>query len=105
MTPWCSRRRGCAISWPRSVPTGMIGTDYPYPWTSTSVEHVLDSLHLSDAQKAVILGGTAATPLGIASAWVRCPIVGLPGGLKILADDATSDRFLIRSPASRHGGR
>jgi len=21
----------------------MIGTDYPYPWTSTSVEHVLDS--------------------------------------------------------------
>jgi len=44
----------------------MIGTDYPYPWTSTSVEHVLDSPHLSDAQKAAILGGTAATLLGIA---------------------------------------
>jgi aminocarboxymuconate-semialdehyde decarboxylase len=46
----------------------MIGTDYPYPWTSTSVEHVLDSPHLSDAQKAAILGGTAATLLGIAAA-------------------------------------
>ena len=39
----------------------------PYPWTSTSVEHVLDSPHLSDAQKVAILGGTAATLLGIAA--------------------------------------
>jgi hypothetical protein len=39
-----------------------------YPWTSTSVEHVLDSPHLSGAQKAAILGGTAATLLGIAVA-------------------------------------
>jgi aminocarboxymuconate-semialdehyde decarboxylase len=46
----------------------MIGTDYPYPWTSTSVEHVLDSPHLSDAQNVAILGGTAATLLGIAAA-------------------------------------
>ena len=46
----------------------MIGTDYPYPWTSTSVEHVLDAPHLSDAQKAAILGATAATLLGIAAA-------------------------------------
>lgn len=43
----------------------MIGTDYPYPWTLTSVEHVLDSPHLSDAQKATILGGR--TLLGIAA--------------------------------------
>ena len=46
----------------------IIGTDYPYPWTSTSVEHVPDSPHLSDAQKAAILGGTAATLLAIAAA-------------------------------------
>ena len=46
----------------------MIGTDYPYPWMSASVEHVLDSPHLSDAQKVAILGGTAATLLGIAAA-------------------------------------
>jgi aminocarboxymuconate-semialdehyde decarboxylase len=46
----------------------MIGTNYLYPWTSTSVEHVLDSPHLSDAQKAAILGGTAATLLAIAAA-------------------------------------
>ena len=45
----------------------MIGTDYPYPWTSTSVEHVLESPHLSDADKAAILGGTAAALLGIAA--------------------------------------
>jgi aminocarboxymuconate-semialdehyde decarboxylase len=43
----------------------MIGTDYPYPWTSTSVEHVLDSGHLSDAEKAAILGGTAERLLGM----------------------------------------
>jgi aminocarboxymuconate-semialdehyde decarboxylase len=32
----------------------MIGTDYPYPRTSTSVEHVPDSPHLSDVQQAAI---------------------------------------------------
>jgi aminocarboxymuconate-semialdehyde decarboxylase len=46
----------------------MIGTDYPYPWTSTSVEHVLESAHLSDAEKVAILGGTAEMLLGIAAA-------------------------------------
>lgn len=45
----------------------MIGTDYPYPWTSTSVEHVLDSPYLSDMEKVAILGGTATTLLGIAA--------------------------------------
>ena len=45
----------------------MIGTDYPYPWTSTAVEHVLGTASLSDAERAAILGDNACKLLGIAS--------------------------------------
>jgi len=42
--------------------TGQIvmGTDYPYPWTSTSVNHILDAPGFSDAERAAMLGDTAA---------------------------------------------
>jgi aminocarboxymuconate-semialdehyde decarboxylase len=43
----------------------MIGTDYPYPWTSEAVDHVLATPSLSDADRAAILGGNAAKLLGI----------------------------------------
>jgi len=43
----------------------MIGTDYPYPWTSTAVEVVMSTPGLSDAERVAILGGTAAKLLGI----------------------------------------
>jgi aminocarboxymuconate-semialdehyde decarboxylase len=43
----------------------VMGTDYPFPWTSTSVDHILDTPGLSDADKVAILGGTAARLLGI----------------------------------------
>ena len=46
----------------------MIGTDYPYPWTTTAVDHILETPDLSDDDKAAILGGTAAKLLGIAAA-------------------------------------
>jgi aminocarboxymuconate-semialdehyde decarboxylase len=47
--------------------TGQIvmGTDYPYPWTSTSVDHILETPGFSDAERAAMLGGTAAKLLGI----------------------------------------
>ena len=45
----------------------MIGTDYPYPWTKTAVDEVMATPGLSDAEKVAILGGTAATLLGIKS--------------------------------------
>ena len=38
----------------------VLGTDYPFPWTSTSVEHVLATPDLTDAERVAILGGTAA---------------------------------------------
>ncbi len=44
----------------------MIGTDYPFPWTSTEVDLVLNTPGLSDEDRIAILGGTAARLLGIA---------------------------------------
>src|SRR5262245_5355687 len=44
----------------------MLGTDFPYPWTTTSVDHVLTTPGLIDAERIAILGGNAAKLFGIA---------------------------------------
>ncbi len=43
----------------------MLGTDYPYPWTKTAVDHVLATPELTDEERVAILGGNAARLLGI----------------------------------------
>ena len=43
----------------------VLGTDYPFPWTSTAVDHVLGTSALSDADRVAILGGNAAKLLNI----------------------------------------
>jgi aminocarboxymuconate-semialdehyde decarboxylase len=43
----------------------VLGTDFPYPWTKTAVDLVLNTPGLSDADRVAILGGTAAKLLGI----------------------------------------
>jgi aminocarboxymuconate-semialdehyde decarboxylase len=43
----------------------IIGTDYPYPWTKTAVDLVLNTPGLSDSQRVAMLGGTAMKLLGI----------------------------------------
>ena len=43
----------------------LVGTDFPYPWTRTAVDLILDTPGLGDADKAAILGGTASRLLGI----------------------------------------
>jgi aminocarboxymuconate-semialdehyde decarboxylase len=43
----------------------MMGTDYPYPWTRTAVDHIFETPDLSDDDRVAILGGTAAKLLGL----------------------------------------
>ncbi len=43
----------------------VVGTDHPIPWQEKSVDHVLGTPGLTNAQKIAILGGTAAKLLGI----------------------------------------
>jgi len=45
----------------------VMGTDYPFPWTKTSVDHILNTPGLSDAERSAILGDTASRLLGIKS--------------------------------------
>ena len=42
-----------------------MGTDDPFGWTKTSVDHILGTPELTDTQRAAILGQTAARLLGI----------------------------------------
>jgi hypothetical protein len=51
----------------------IMGTDYPFPWTSTSVDHILNTPGLSDADKVAMLGGTAQRLLGIPAIGDRAP--------------------------------
>ncbi len=44
----------------------VIGTDYPYPWTKTAVDHILITPGLSDTERVAMLGETAAKLLNIA---------------------------------------
>ncbi len=42
-----------------------MGTDYPFPWTTTSVDHILNAPGFSDADREAMLGGNAVTLLGL----------------------------------------
>jgi len=43
----------------------VMGTDSPFPWTKTPVDHILDTPGFSDAERIAMLGGTAAKLLAI----------------------------------------
>ena len=43
----------------------VMGTDYPFGWTSTSVDHILGTPGFSDAEREAMLGATAARLLGL----------------------------------------
>ena len=43
----------------------VLGTDYPFPWTKTAVDHILSTPGLSDAERVAILGETAEKLLAI----------------------------------------
>ena len=44
----------------------VMGTDYPFPWNTDPVDHILSIPDITDADKIKILGATAAKLLGIA---------------------------------------
>jgi aminocarboxymuconate-semialdehyde decarboxylase len=46
----------------------VIGTDDPFGWTKTAVDHVMSTPELNDAQRRAILGETAAKLLGLTAA-------------------------------------
>jgi aminocarboxymuconate-semialdehyde decarboxylase len=43
----------------------VMGTDHPFPWMKTAVDHILATPGLSDAERIAMLGGTASQLLGI----------------------------------------
>jgi aminocarboxymuconate-semialdehyde decarboxylase len=43
----------------------VMGTDYPFPWTTTSCDHILNAPGLTDADKIAILGGNLMRMLNI----------------------------------------
>src|SRR5688572_179768 len=43
----------------------LVGTDFPYPWTTTAVDLILSTPGASDADKVAMLGGNAMKLLGI----------------------------------------
>jgi aminocarboxymuconate-semialdehyde decarboxylase len=43
----------------------VLGTDYPFPWTTTAVDHILNTPGLSDDERVAILGETAEKLLSI----------------------------------------
>jgi aminocarboxymuconate-semialdehyde decarboxylase len=45
----------------------VVGTDFPYPWTKTAVDLILDTPGLSDDDKVAILSGNATKLLGLNS--------------------------------------
>ena len=45
----------------------VLGTDYPFPWSETPVDHLLATPGLTDAERVAILGGNARKLLRLAS--------------------------------------
>ncbi len=43
----------------------VLGTDYPFPWNTAPVDHIMDIPGLSDEDRVKILGATAAKLLGL----------------------------------------
>jgi aminocarboxymuconate-semialdehyde decarboxylase len=43
----------------------VMGTDYPFPWTRTAVNHILSTPGFSDAERVAMLGETAEKLLAI----------------------------------------
>jgi aminocarboxymuconate-semialdehyde decarboxylase len=43
----------------------VLGTDFPFPWTKTAVDHILTTPGLSETERVAMLGGTAEKLLAI----------------------------------------
>jgi len=62
-TRWSSLLKGCAhLIAEVGVSQIVMGTDYPFPWTKTAVDHILTTPGLSDAERVAILGRRRPPP-------------------------------------------
>jgi len=43
----------------------VMGTDFPFPWTKTAVDHILNTPGLTDTERAAMLGETAEKLLAL----------------------------------------
>lgn len=82
----------------------VVGTDYPYPWTSTPVDHVLATPGLADAEQIAILGGTAAKLLGISDSRQRPGNIPPRGADLSPSGDPREFRARHASPSTPGGG-
>ena len=65
MADFASRRAVSDLAAQVGTSQIVMGTDHPIPWQTEAVDHILKTPSLSDAERAAILGETAAKLLGI----------------------------------------
>ncbi len=82
----------------------VMGTDYPFPWNTAPVDHILSIPDITDADKIAILGGTAAKLLGIRK-WPSPGDPRLTPGSPPLSRNAGEGRRPGRIPSPACGGR
>jgi hypothetical protein len=77
-----------------------MGTDYPFPWIKTAVDHILATSGLSDGERVAILEETAEKLLAVRARSGEARLWVHPGGGAMAPRTAA-----MRGKPDVHGGR